>query len=99
VSTFRSVNEKNARKWIWFGLAALGATQLYFVREMIAALVLFSVVFAVVAGGALLLYAFDQASQRTLAWAEPQTMRAARVARRGWALVEEISKKPLHHLR
>jgi hypothetical protein len=84
---------------MWFGLAALAATQLYFVQEMIAALVLFSVIFALVAMGAIVLYALDRASQRTMAWAEPQTVRAVHVARRGLAFAEEISKKPLHHLR
>jgi hypothetical protein len=96
VISFKSVSEKRARKWMWFGLAALAAIQLYYVQEMIAALILFSILFALVAGVALVLFLLDRASQRTLAWAEPRT---ARLARRGWTLVEEASKKPLHRPR
>jgi len=99
VKSFPRVNEKKARKWLWFGLAALAAIQLYFVQEMMAALVLFSVLFAVVAAGVLLVYLFDRASQRTLAWAEPQMMRGVRSARWAWAWVEEVSRKQLHRLR
>jgi uncharacterized membrane protein len=80
-------------------LAAVAALQVYFVREMMAALVLFSVLFAVVAVAVLLVYLFDRAGQRTMAWAEPRTMRAARLARRAWVRAEELSRKQLHRLR
>jgi len=33
------------RKWIWIGLAAVPAIRLYYVQEMIAALIIFSVLF------------------------------------------------------
>jgi hypothetical protein len=99
VKSFREVDTKKARKWLWISLAALAAVQIYFVRELVAALVLFSVFFTVVAAAALLIYLFDRAGQRTMDWAEPQTLRAARLARRAWTRAEEVSKKQLHRLR
>jgi len=99
VKSFREVDTKKARKWLWISLAALAAVQIYFVQELMAALVLFSVFFTVVAAAALLIYLFDRAGQRTMDWAEPQTLRAARLARRAWTRAEEVSKKQLHRLR
>ncbi len=97
--SLREVNAKKARKWLWIGLAALAALQIYFVRELMAALALFSVLFAVVATVALVVYLFDRAGQRTLAWAEPKTIGAVRLARRALGRAEEVSKKQLHRLR
>ena len=103
VESFRAVNErvntKKTRKWMWIGLAVFGALQLYFVQEMIAAMILFSIGFVVVGAIALFLYLFDRASQRTVAWAEPQTVRAAQLARKAVARVEEVSRKQLHRQR
>jgi len=99
VKSLRVVKTRKARKWLWIGLATLAAVQIYFVQELMAALVLFSVLFAAVAAGVLLVYLFDRASQRTMAWAEPQTLRAARLARRAWTRAEEVSRKQLHRLR
>lgn len=99
MKSLREVDTKKARKWLWITLAAVAALQIYFVQELMAAMLLFSVVFAAVAVAVLLLYLFDRASQRTIAWAEPQTMRAARLARRALARAEEVSKKQLHRQR
>lgn len=87
------------QKWVWISLAALAAIQLYFVQEMIAALLLFTVLFSLVAGIVLIGFLVNRASQRTLKWAEPQSKQMARYARRGVALFESISKRPLHRLR
>jgi len=99
MKSLRGVDTRKARKWLWIGLAALAAVQVYFVRELMAALVLFSVLFAAVAAGALLIYLFDRAGQRTMAWAEPQILRAATLARRAWTRAEEVSRKQIHRLR
>jgi len=88
---------KKIQKWLWFSLAALIAIQMYFVREMLAALLIFAVVFALGAAVVLVFFLFDQISQRTVEWAEPQAKRAAHAARRGVVhLEEEISKKLPH---
>lgn len=57
-------------KWIWAGLAIILALRFYYVREMIAALMIFSVLFA---AGALLVLAvilLDRVSQQIAVWAE-----------------------------
>jgi uncharacterized membrane protein len=90
---------KKAHKWLWIGLAAFAALQVYLVQELVAAMVLFSVMFVVVALAALVIYLFDRAGQRTLQWAEPQTLRAAHAARKALARAEELSKKQLHRQR
>jgi hypothetical protein len=88
---------RNKKKWLWFGLAALIAIQIYYVREMLAALFIFCLVFGFGAVVAFILFLFDHASQRTVEWAEPQAKRAAHAARRGLVhLEEEISKKLPH---
>ena len=57
-------------KWIWIGLAAAFALRFYYVREMIAALVIFSVLFAAVAIVALAVFLVDRLSQQIVIWAE-----------------------------
>ena len=57
-------------KWIWIGLAAILALRVYYIREMIAALVIFSVLFAAVAIVALAVFLVDRLSQQIVIWAE-----------------------------
>jgi hypothetical protein len=85
-------SESRARKWMWAGLAIFVALQVYFVQEMLAALMLFTGLFVVLAIAALVLYLVDRAGQWGLGWAGHQ-------ARKGVTLVEEISKKPFHRPR
>jgi hypothetical protein len=75
-------NDRKARKWMW----------MYFVRELLAALALFTVVFILGAVVALGFYLIDRASRWGLGLAEQQTKRAL-------AAAEEISKKQLHRPR
>ena len=91
------LSEKKIPKWMWIGLAALIALQIYYVREMLAALLIFAVLFAFGAAIAFVLFLFDQASQKTVEWAEPQAKRAAHAARRGVAHVEEEISKRIPH--
>ena len=90
---------RKARKWLWIGLAAFAALQIYMVQELLAAMVLFSVVFVVVAVGGMIIYLLDRAGQRTIDWAEPQTLKAAQAARKALDRAEEFSKKQLHRQR
>jgi hypothetical protein len=83
-------NEKKARKWMSLGLAAFVALQIYFVQEMLAALILFTGVFVILAIVALVLYLVDRAGQWGLGWAE---------ARRGITMAEDISRKQLRRPR
>lgn len=94
---------KKTRKWLWISVAALAAAQIYFVRELLAAMIIFSAVFVIGAIVALVIYFVDRASQKTVQWAEPQTTRAAQAAahaaRNAMNRAEEFSKKQLHRQR
>lgn len=58
------------QKWLWISLAAVAAFQLYFVREMVAALILLGVVFAAFATLVLLLNLMHRAYERAFNGAE-----------------------------
>jgi hypothetical protein len=84
--------DRRARKWLWIGFGIFVALQIYFVRELLAALILFTGIFIVCAMIALILYLVDRASRWGLALAGVQAKRALSAA-------EEISKKPLRRPR
>jgi hypothetical protein len=84
--------ERRARKWMWIGLGVFAALQIYFVRELLAALMLFTGLFIVCAVLALVLYLVDRASRWGIGLAGHQAKRALTVA-------EEISKKQLRRPR
>ena len=92
VKVSKVFSERKARKWLWFALGALVALQLYFVQEMVAALMLFTGIFIVCAIVALVLYLVDRASRWGLGLAGNQAKRAIVAA-------EEISKKQLRRPR
>jgi hypothetical protein len=88
-----------ARKWMWIFLAAVLAVQLYFVRELLAALLLFTVGFAALAGLAMLFFLLERVGQASMAWAGPRKRVVVDLTRRGFAVLEAISKKPLRRPR
>jgi uncharacterized membrane protein YqjE len=92
-------SEKKARKWMWAALAAFLALQIYFVQEMLAALILFTGAFVIVALIAFVMYLVDQASKWSLEWAGQHVGPAIQLLRRGWTLAEELSKKPFRRPR
>lgn len=69
VGILKSVSQK-ALKWILIGAAAVAATQLYYVQEMLAALVLFAVLFSCIAAVLLILFILDRAGRATLEFLE-----------------------------
>jgi hypothetical protein len=93
------ISGKDARKWMWVGLLAVVALRMYFVQEMLAALMLFTGVFAILATMALALYLMDWAGQWSFNWAGRHTRPALQMARRGWVSLEYLSKKPFRHPR
>ncbi len=93
------VNQDQARKWMWIFLAALVALQIYFVRELLAALFLFTLGFGALAGLALVFFLFERAGHRSMAWVEPRTRSVAVLARRGLGLLEDLSKRPFRRPR
>lgn len=74
------------RKWLWAFLIAVFILQTYYVREMLAALAVFTVLFVI--GGIFtgVVYLLGRAGETTISLAEP-------VARRGLTMAEEFSKK------
>jgi hypothetical protein len=92
-------SEQKARKWMWVVLLAFVAFQIYFVQEMLAALMLFTGVFIIFGIIALVLYVVDRAGQWGLGWAGHQARPAVRLARRGLAAVEDLSKRPFRRPR
>jgi hypothetical protein len=66
----------------WGGLLALATLKFYYVQEMIAALVIFSVLFVGAATVVLIIFLLDRASQQIVVWAEAGVARLVhRVAR------------------
>ena len=84
--------DQKARKWMWIAIGAFVALQIYFVRELLAALMLFTGLFILCALAALVLYLVDRVSQWGLGLAGQQAKRALVAA-------EEISKKQLRRPR
>ena len=92
-------SEKKARKWMWVGLVAFVALQIYFVQEMLAALMLFTGIFVIFAIFALAIYLVEWAGQWSIGWAGERARPAMQLARRGWTLAEDLSKKPFRRPR
>jgi hypothetical protein len=88
------MKKDTSRKWMWWFLIALGATQVYFVRELLAAYALFALGFAALAVVALGVYLVQKAWEAGLQRAERHASPALNLARRSWAFVEEVSRKP-----
>ena len=89
---FHESHEQKARKWLWIGLGAFVALQIYFVQQLVVALMLFTGLFVLCALVALAMYLIDRAGQWGLGWAGHQAKRAVVAA-------EEISKKQLRRPR
>jgi hypothetical protein len=80
---------------MWWFLAIVGAMQLYFVQELLAAFALFAAVFAVVAamvaGGYLLHKGWAVAVERVAESGHPLVS----MAKRGAVAVEDLARRPL----
>jgi uncharacterized membrane protein len=87
------------RKGILLVVAIFLILQMYFVRELLAAEVLFGLGFAclLMLGG--LFYAIGTIGERGLDWAEAGIRVTSTFARRSYASLEEISRKPFRHPR
>lgn len=55
--------ENTHRNWLWWFLTVLAASQLYFVRELVAAFAMFAIAFVAIAFVAASLYMLTKASQ------------------------------------
>ena len=90
---------RRVRKWMWWGFAALVALQIYYVRQMLAALLLFSVAFLLLAVIALGIYLLDEVSRVGLDWTATHSKASWHLARQTWARIEDLTKKQLDRIR
>ena len=88
---------KTLRNRVGWGLAIFLVLQLYFVRELIAAELLFGMLFLFVFALAALFYAVGTIGMNGRTWAEAGARVVATSARRGYSTLEEISKRPFRH--
>jgi hypothetical protein len=93
------IEKAKVRKGLLFILGLFCILQVYFVRELVAAELLFVLGFAVlmVLGG--MIYLVGAIGERGLDWMEAGVHFSTAVARRGYAGLEELSRKPFRHPR
>lgn len=84
---------------IWWALGIIFVLQLYFVRELLAAELLFGMLFAVLFTIGFVIYMIGRAGERSFGWAESGTRALAHSTRRGLSAVQEISRRTFRHLR
>jgi hypothetical protein len=88
---------KKVRNRVGCGLAIFFVLQLYFVRELVAAELLFGILFVFLFSLAALCYAVGTIGVNGREWAEIGARAVASSARRGYSALEEVSKKPFRH--
>jgi hypothetical protein len=93
------IEKAKVRKGLLSILGIFFVLQVYFVRELIAAELLFGLGFAVLMllGG--IVYLVGAIGERGLDWAATGVQVTATAARRGYAGLEELSRKPFRHPR
>jgi hypothetical protein len=89
------VEKAKLRKGMVVGIALLFVFQLYFVRELVAAELLFGLGFAVLLALGGIAYLVGSLGERGLDFAEV----GVRAIGRGFSSLEEISRKPFRHPR
>lgn len=81
---------RSVPKWVWWGLAALIAFQIYLFRELVAAELLFAAGFGILLVFVLAIYAIAVAGDRSLGWIEANSRGMAQRARHQ---METVSKR------
>jgi hypothetical protein len=94
-----AAQKRKLQRSIWWSLGIIFVLQVYFVRELLAAELLFLVGFAILFSIVALVYAIGRAGERGLSWAESYGRVMAHSTKRGWSVLEEISRKPFRHPR
>jgi len=91
------VEKAKVRKGLLLGIAVLFVFQLYFVRELLAAELLFGLGFGVLLVLGCLAYFLGSLGERGLDYAEAGVRVIGDSARRGFNAIEEISRKSFRH--
>ncbi len=87
------------KRWVWGVIAAVIALQIYFVRELFAAELLFAFIFGAVLLFAFVFYLVKEAGERGIGLAESWMRVVSPAVRRGLQYLEEISRKPFRRPR
>lgn len=87
------------RKTLWWTLGIIVVLQLYFVRELLAAEMLFGLGFIALFVLVGIVYLLGIIGERGLAWSEAHVRVVADSAKRGLSMVEEVSRRPFRNPR
>ena len=93
------VQKAKIKKGLWSILAGFLILQIYFVRELLAAELIFALVFAVFAVLAIVFYIVGVIGERGVDLVEAGARFVAPLARRSFSSFEEFSKRPYRHPR
>ena len=85
--------QDQGRKWMWGLLGAIALFQMYFVRELLAALALFALVFAVIATFAVAAYLAQKSWELAVARVAESDHPAVHLARRSVNTVEGFARR------
>ncbi len=92
----RSIRPQTRKRIVW-AVAILLVLQLYFVRELIAAELLFGVLFVALFLIVTVCYLIGTVWENGLTWAEMGARAVASFTRRSYSTLEELSKRPFRH--
>ena len=84
---------KRVPKWVWWGLAALIAFQIYLFRELVAAELLFAIGFAILLLLISAIYGIAVAADRGLGWIEANSHAVTQRAKQRLGRLETFSRK------
>jgi hypothetical protein len=94
----RSIQPQTRKRIIW-AIAILFVLQLYFVRELIAAELIFGALFTALFVLVTVCYLIGALWEKGLTWADLGVRAVVGLTRRSYITIEEFSKKPFRHLR
>lgn len=87
--------QDKGRKWFWWFLGAIGAMQLYFVRELLAAYAIFMLGFAAIGVCIATLYMAQKAWEAGVAQLAASRNPMILAVRRSVASVEDLARRPI----
>ena len=93
-SQIKSGKRDKDRKWMWWLLGVIGALQLYFVRELLAAFALFVTGFLATAGVIISLYTLHRAWAVTVDRVADSRHPVVVAVRHGIYTLEELARRP-----
>jgi hypothetical protein len=93
------MDKDTAYKWLGWVVAVILAAQIYFVREIVAAEVLFAVAFTVLALGFAVFYGLSSFGIHVLGIAESLVTASAPMVGRGVRQLNRFSRRPFRRLR